>query len=326
MKKPTLDDVAQIAGVSPRTVSRVVNEEDGFSESTRQRVAEAIKQVGYRPNLAARTLVTNRTGSLGLVVSQLTDPYFPEIADGVMAAARERNYNILLSTTEDDAATQSAALESLASRAVDAVILFPFPNSDDELRALADSGLPLVVVDYELSHPNVAAVTSDIRMGGRMAAEYLLSAGHERIAMVANSVRTRQWRESEFRSAAAEAHAPFVVVHQPPTSRGGGLGVAEILQLDPAVTGIFAYNDLVAIGIIQELTALGVRVPQDIAVVGFDDVPFAEFSDPPLTTVRLNRERVGAEAVRLAISLLDEPGQAVPPVVFPVSLVRRVSA
>lgn len=326
MKKPTLDDVAEIAGVSPRTVSRVVNDEDGFSESTRQRVAAAIKQVGYRPNLAARTLVTNRTGSIGLVVSQLTDPYFPEIADGVMAAARERNFNILLSTTEEDAMTQTAALENLVARAVDAVILFPTPNSDAELQALADSGLPLVVVDHELSHPNIAAVTSDIRAGGGIAADYLLSGGHERVAMVANSVRTRGWRESQFRAVVAEHHAPSVVVHQPPTREGGRLGIAEILQLDPAVTGVFAYNDLVAIGIIQELRALGLRVPEDIAVVGFDDVPFAEFSDPPLTTVRLSRERVGAEAVRLAIGMLDVPGRVVAPVVFPVSLIRRVSA
>lgn len=325
MKKATLHDVASAAGVSTRTVSRVVNDEDGFSDSTRQKVQEIINELGYRPNLAARSLVTKRTNTFGFVVSFLTDPFFPALADGVIRAAREIGHTVFVGVGESNRTTQREVLDSLAAHGVDAVIVFPAYKSDDDLRAAADSGLPIVVVDHIIDHPRIASVASDIRGGAVRAATFLRELGHEHIGMLAHvhSSGNMRRREAGFKAAMGGADAP--IIREDATIEGGGLAMRVLLNDHPDLTAVVAYNDLMAIGAIAEIERSGRSVPDDISVVGFDDIPLAEYLSPSLTTVRLNRERVGAEAVNLAVTLGNDPDARLEPVIVPVSLMDRAS-
>ena len=331
LRKPTLHDVASLARVSTRTVSRVVNNESGYSADTRARVEAAIEQLGYRPNLAARSLITNRTRTIGLVVTHLTDPFFPELADGVMRAARDRGYTMFLSSTEDHEPTQRDVLDSLASHGVEAAIVFPANGSDESLAEAANDGMPIVVIDHEMDHPNIGVVSSDIRRGAAMAVTHLIETGHRRIGMVASSrsPRSRRWREKGYEDAfGAAGHRvdQTMVARQPPTIAGGRAATATLLESNPDLTALFAYNDLMAIGAIAELKSLGRSVPDDVAVIGFDDIPLTEYVGPPITTVRLGRDRVGAAAVDLAIAMREDSEHRLEPIVIGVELVHRSSA
>jgi len=329
--KPTLHDVAAMSGVSPRTVSRVVNDEPGFSEDTRERVLRVIRELGYRPNLAARSLITRRTKTFGFVVTDLTDPFFPEIAQSVISAARDRGYTLFIAASNDDAETQSDIFDSLLARAVEAAIVFPAYDSYEALVATADAGLPLVVVDYEISHPGIATVSSDLTAGAVLATQYLIEAGHRTIGMLAyeRSQPHRRRREHGFTRALDDAglgHDASMIARSDPTVDGGRAAIRKLLASAPEVTAVFAYNDLMAMGAIAELRDQGCNVPEDIAVVGFDDIPLVELMTPAITSVRLDRERVGNEAVKLAVALSNDPTRTPDPVVLGVELVRRDSA
>ncbi len=323
MKKPTLHDVATAAGVSTRTVSRVVNGESGMSEATRERIRAAIKDVGYLPNLAARSLVTRKTKTIGLVVGELTDPFFPELADGVMRAARRRDHTILLSATSDDANLQTEILERMASQGVDAVIIFPVFGTEPILRDLAEGGLAIVVVDAEAPAPTIASVASDIRAGAALATAHLLERGHRRVGMLSNVRSHSRWREGAFVSTLEAAGLDSsLIARAAPTLEGGRRAADELISKHPSTTAVFAYNDVMAIGALQYLQGSGRIVPGDVAVVGFDDIPMTELITPPLSTVRLDRERVGVEAVRMAVALASD-GAVPDPVAIPVELVVR---
>ena len=329
MRKATLHDVAHATGVSTRTVSRVVNNEEGFSDETRERVLAAIKELGYRPNMAARSLITNKTQTIGLVVYYLTDPFFPGLADGVERAARQRKHTIYLSTHDGVPGTQREVLDSLASHGVDASIVFPCVGGDGDLRELVDGGLPLVVIDKDIRHPGIGIVSSDIYGGAVMATEHLVAAGREQLAMLGNVTADTQRREGGFRQVMQTAGLEIDerrVIRAEPTIDGARAATRQILDEAPDLTGLFAYNDLMAIGAIDELKRAGRVVPDDVAVVGFDDIPLTAYMTPPITTVRLNREQVGAAAVEMAVRLAGDPRSEVDPVIVPVSLIERGSA
>lgn len=327
-KKATLHDVAAVAGVSPRTVSRVVNDEDGFSEDTRTRVREVIEQLGYRPNLAARSLVTQRTHTIGLALTALTDPFFPELADAIMRSARDRNRTIFLSQTEDEADLQRDVLDSLLARQVDAIISFPAYGSEAQIRSIAASGVPVVVIDHHIHHPRIGIVRSDIVRGARFAVEHLMGRGHRRIAMLANerSPETRRWRETGFTETMMSAGLEPIIVRTSADYQGGRSAAADLLSKHPDVTAIFAYNDMIGIGVMDWARSVGRKIPDDIAIVGVDDVPMTSLTTPRLSTVRLDRESVGREAVNMAIRMASEPDAVGDETVISVELVVRGSS
>lgn len=328
-RRTTLNDVAAVVGVSPRTVSRVVNNEDGYSEQTRQKVTEAISELGYRPNLLARGLITQRTGMLALVVPQMLDPFFSDVAHGVQTAAHEHGATLFLSGTDNDPAQQRQVFNSLVSHGVDGAIVFPAPGGDNDIRALADNGTPVVVVDQDLDHPGIGLVASDLSGGVDIAVDHLNEQDHRCIAMIANEVSPadRRIRERAF-SAALERVGlpPGPIVRAQPTVEGGQEATTEVLSRYPSVTAIFAYNDLMAAGAVAASIRLGRRVPGTLAVVGFDDIGLAELLAPALTTVRIDRTALGAEAVRVLLAMAERPASSVERVVRPVSLVQRQSA
>ena len=326
----TLRDVADRVGVSPRTVSRVVNDEGGFSEVTRVRVLEAVEDLGYQPNMLARGLITHRSGTVGLVGVDMTDPFFPAMAEGIQNAARETGRTIFFASNDGDSQRQAEVVRSLWSHAVDGVIVFPAPGTIDQLAGYARRGMPLVVVDDIVEFPNLASVSFDLEDGAVRAAQHLLATGRRRIGMIGSEITVPRTRRRErgfyqaFESPPVGAELPELVRVQPTVS-GGAAGLQKLLERRPDLDGIFAYNDLMAVGAMRAAQASGYRVPDDIAIVGCNDIEMSALLNPGLTTIRLDRPRLSAEAIRVLHELIEEPTSNPTPLVLPVELVIRES-
>jgi LacI family transcriptional regulator len=325
----TLHDVARVAGVSSRTVSRVVNGEGGFSDATRDRVAGVIQQLGYRPNLLARALITKRSGTIGLVAVDITDPFFAELADGVQRSARDFGKTMFYATSDNDFDRQNEIFETMWSHAVDGLIVFTAAGSQDHVLEYASRGLPIVVIDQEMTGPGIGSICSDIFGGAVLAVNHLVEVGRRNIAMAANAHSAASLipprREAGFRSTLVEHGLIGHIAYDAPTIEGGRRAVAELLADHPDTDGIFAYNDMMALGAMQAIDAAGRRIPDDIAVVGFDDVAICEALVPSLTSVRIDRTRLSKEAVAFVQRLVEQPDMTHPPIKLDVELIRRAS-
>jgi LacI family transcriptional regulator len=327
----TMRDVARRANVSIKTVSRVVNKQGEVSDETRQRVLAAIDELGFRPSKVARALVTQRTETVGLIIGDITNPYFFEVARGVLDAANEKGYCVFVCNHDGDIDQENQALHSLADHAVDGIISFPAWENEDHLKIFTDRFQPVVVVNRTFQHPRIGLVLTEVRRGALLAIDHLVGQGHSAIAMLAGCVpslnmlqRVQGYREG------LKAHGlPVVeewILGGPPIMRQGYESTIQLLTQQRQITAIFAYNDLLALGAIQACRELGLRVPHDCAIVGFDDIQFAGLVTPALTTVRADKYELGSQALNLLVSMLDEPEAAFPPVHIGVELVVRESA
>ncbi len=325
MRSATLNDVARLVGVSARTVSRVVNNEDVVAEPTRSRILAAIAELGYRPNPLARALITQRSGTLGLIAADNTDPFFTELAERIERIATDMGLTMLFASSRGDADHQRSLLETMRSHAVDGVLMFPVPNTETQLLEFARNGLTLVTIDEDLEGENLSSVASDIRTGAVLAVGHLRDRGCHRIAMVASDYKLRRAREAGYRSALAPGAAVLVERAQP-LAAGGLEAMNRLLVREPAIDGVFAYNDLMALGAIRALVASGRKVPDDVRVVGFDDIDVSAMVLPALTTIRTDRQRLGQEAVARLVELRGRRGERRTPSVLPVELVIRESA
>lgn len=329
----TLADVAARVGVSARTVSRVVNGQGGCSAETRRRIEDAIAELGYRPNMMARGLLTNRTDTIGLVGIEMSDPFFTELADGVQRAARAAGKTMFFASTDDDATVQQQVLRSFEGRGVDGLIVFPVADTLDTLPPIAATGLPVVVINHTLTGPGVGMVQSDLYDGAVQAVRHLVAHGRRRIAM-ATDANTRIHQQSPRRQrgwadALREAGLPHddsLVVYVENDIAGGVSAAHTIAAMNDRPDAVFAYNDLMAIGLLKGFNDLGVRVPDEIAVVGFDDVRMCEATSPRLTSVTMDPDKMGEAAVDLLIRLAADPAATLPPVQLPVRLVPRESS
>lgn len=330
---PTLHDVAALAGVSPRTVSRVVNEEAGFGEATRLRVLEAIEKVGYRPNMLARALITRRTGTVGLVVPQMVDPFFAELVDGVQAAAKASGRTMIIAKHDEDLAEFDSILDTFSSFAVDGAIVYSPRGERATLFKHAMRGLPTVAFGMEISGTNLGSVLWDIRRAAELGVEHLVQIGRTKLVMLshtgAGDSQLLPRRETAFRHTLQSAGLAFSearVVRKDPTIEGGRAAMEAVLAAGTAVDGVFAYNDAMAIGALQALAFVGLRVPHDVALVGFNDIAMCSALVPALTSVRLDRAAIGREAVALLDRMRSTPDHHHEPVYVGVDLIVRQSA
>lgn len=327
----TMRDVAQQAGVSIKTVSRVVNHQAEISDATRQRVLAVIDTLGYRPNALARALVTQRTQIIGLVVVTLDNPYFTDIARGVQAAGREHAYQTFLATSDEDAHEEQHILESLVAYGVDGLIVYATSCSDGYLARFAERFRPLVLIHGLVEHPNISHVRPDFENGARLAVDYLIGRGHRTIGMLANveSPPARRWRERGYASSLG-AHGlvmqPDWIERDLAKIEEGCAATRRLLTRQPELTAIFAYNDMMAIGALKACRELGRRVPEDCAIVGFDDTHLATVVMPSLTTVRVDKRELGRQAFLRLLEQLHHPDALYPPLVLPPELVIRESA
>jgi LacI family transcriptional regulator len=301
-------DVAREAGVSLMTVSRVINHKDDVSSTTRQHVLKVIERLGYRPSGIARGLVTQRTGTLGLVVIDVANPFFADVARGAEEQAYAGGYNVFLCNTDEDPQRELAVLQSLEEKRVDGVVLCSSRLDGDELHAALAHHPAVVLVNRRLENDGVSTVLVDDVAGGQAATQHLLRTGHLAIGFLAGPPASRSGRERTkgYRAALASAGLPCDPVwvrHCSPVVHSGCEAARQLLTTHPELTALFCYNDLVAVGALQACAHLGRKVPDDLAIVGFDDIPLAALVTPSLTTCRVPRYELGAQAMRL---LLDQ--------------------
>ena len=328
----TMRDVAQKAGVSIKTVSRVVNNQGEISEATRQQVLAVIEELGYRPSRLARALVTRQTHTVGLLVSDITNPFFPKVARGIMDVAQSKGYNTFLCNTDGNAEQELSLLESLADHGVDGIICYPTYNSDENLNAFVKTYGPVVVINHFFDHPNVSQIIVNNSQGARLAVDHLVDKGHTAIAMLTgvrdpslDNVRRIQGFREALEANNLPVNETWLVPSDAPTYDCGYEGAKKLLVEQPQVTAIFAYNDLLALGALQACRELGRRIPEDIAIVGFDDIVWATQSVPALTTVRIDKYELGRQATNRLFDMLDHPNPPYPLIRINVDLVIRQS-
>jgi LacI family transcriptional regulator len=297
----TMKDVARVAGVSPSTVCRVLTNPDIVRPETRERVRRAANELGYDPNRTAGGLITGRTGHVGLVVPDLTDPFFPALVKAVQARAHEWNYQVFLADTDGDPAAEADLVRVLTKR-VDGIVLCSPRMADEELRAVA-SDTPIVVLNRRVAR--VPSVSADSGAGVRQVVAHLTALGHRRMGYVAGPRTSWSNRERVRSLRAATAQAGMDLVEVGPVTPHFDGGVAAVdLVLAANVTAVLAYNDLVALGLLNQLDARGLSVPGDISVIGFDDIAPAAMVSPALTTVCQPREPIGRTGMDLLLRLL----------------------
>jgi LacI family transcriptional regulator len=328
----TMAQVARQAGVSLMTVSRVINNKEGVGEVTRSRVQAIIEQLGYRPSDIARGLVTKRTGTLGLVIPDVANPFYAEVVRGAEHLAYEEGYNVFLCNTEEDTQRELDVLQSLVEKRVDGVVVCSSRLGDDELEETVASHPAAVLINRRLDSDDVGSVLIDDSLGGKMATRHLLQTGHKAIGFLAgpSASYSGRWRAGGYRAALAAAGEPYNpdrMRHCSPMVEGGREAALELLAAQPDLTALFCYNDLVAIGALQACADLGRSVPDDIAIVGFDDIPLAALVTPPLTTCHVPRLALGSEAMRLLLGKIKgRDGETCKEVLLRPKLVVRSSA
>lgn len=315
----TLRDVARAAGVSPATASRALSSPHTVSVEKRQQVLQAAELLGYQPNRSAQALATGRSGHLGLVLPDLANPFFASIAKGVQARAREMGMAVLVADSEESGRLEQDIVDDLQG-SVDGVILCSPRMSEQAIAARADQG-PLVLVNRKLD--GIPSVSFDAASGIRQALAHLRALGHRTVAYVGGPATS--WSEGE-RRRALDAVADVTVVdignHRPVYA--GGFAATD-LALETGATAVLCYNDLVALGVMNRLRARGLSVPDEVSVVGFDDIPAATFITPMLTTVAIPLTRAGREAVDLLASLHDPDAPPAEPTQLAVELMVRDS-
>ena len=330
---PTIREVAATAGVSRATASRVINGGHLVSPQAREAVEAAIAQLGFTPNPAARSLATRRTGSVALVVPEpnarlLTDPFFGGIINGLSLALEDNDLQMVLLIARDGPSARRVA-RYVTTGHVDGAVVASHHRDDALNRQLVESGLPTVFIGRPLDVTGSHCVDVDNRAGARLATDHLIAQGRRRIGTVAGPVdmtagldRLAGWRAS----LAAAALPDDAVAYGDFTVGGGAAAVARLLATHPDLDALFVASDLMASGVLTHLAARGIRVPQDVAVVGFDDLEVAESTHPPLTTVAQPVTEMAARAGRMLADLLAGVRVPAEPVLFEARLVRRGSA
>lgn len=332
---PTLEEVARLAGVSRSTVSRVINDHPNVRPETRERVWQAIRESGYQPHVAARSLVTNRTHVLGMIIPQavptlFTDPFFSLLLRGATEACNSHQYQLMLSLFTANADQQEIYQRILRSGYLDGAIVASASLGDPLISDLLRDQIPFVSVGRYPDKP-VHYVDADNISGARMAVEHLIRLGHRRIATITGPLDmiAGQDRLSGYRQALEARGIPVeeeLIAEGDFTENSGMVAMQRLLPASPSA--VFVASDTMAIGALRALRQAERQVPQDIALVGFDDIPIASAIDPPLTTVRQPIEQMGSMAVEVLLSILEgSSGEEAPVqrIVLSTELVIRAS-
>jgi LacI family transcriptional regulator len=310
-KRTTIEDVARAAGVSRQTVSRAINDLGEISPRTRARVLRIAEEMGYRPSSIARGLATRRTRTLGLVIPDVANPFFSDVARGAEHEGYAGGYNVFLCNTDEDPERELAVLRSLEEKRVDGVVLCSSRLDDDELRQVVARQSAVVLVNRRLEparvENGVGTVMLDDVAGGRMATQHLVDSGHRAVGFLAGPPASRSGRSRAegYRAACAAADLPYSpawTVPCPADVDGGHQAARDLLTTHPELTALFCYNDLVAVGALRACAGLGRQVPDDLALVGFDDIMLAALVTPPLTTCHVPRYELGVQAMRLLLN------------------------
>lgn len=334
MARATLKDIAEATGLSTTTVSIILNNKaPHISGATKQAVLEAAKRLNYRPNSIARSLATNRSMSLGMILPDIANPFFAELAKGAEAACSERRYHLFLCNSNDRPEKDIEHMQLLADRGVDGIVLASSAELSGKkykasFEAIRQQDKALVLLDRATDDTQITSVGLDHKLGGYLATKHLIDRGHRRIGCITGPprLRTARNRFEGYKNALAEAGIAYdeaLVRHGDYHQESGYELCGGILQ--QGITALFAANDLMAVGVIKRTRELGVRIPQQLSLVGFDDMPFSQMIDPALTTIHQPAYDMGFRALQLAIDMVERPNAAQANTVFKPGLVVRGS-
>jgi len=313
LKKPNIKDVADKAGVAQSTVSRVINNSEKVSEETYSKVKNAIKKLGYKPNVLARSMRTGKTSTIAVLLPDLKNLFFSELIGSIELAAGKRDYRVFICNSNEDSNRERVLMKDLLNRNVDGIILSSVSGSENlEIIQELKQKIPLIVVDRKIKGLNINTVAVDDHKGIYNATNYFIEKGHNNIAYVSGPLN-KQIHETRLRGYTdALKDSGFqkqndLIIEENFRATGGSNAVKKILSLNKKVTSIVFSNDMMAIGAIRALKSKGVKIPEEIELMGFDNIPLAQLIFPSLSTVAQPIKEIGLEAVKLLFSKMEEP-------------------
>ena len=308
----TIKDVARKAGVAHTTVSRALRGSPLISPATTERVQQIASEMGYQPSAAARSLKTNRSQALGVIVSAIDDPFFSEILQGIDNVAQENGYSLFIAASQRDLNHERAIVRTMREHRVDGVILCSTPFSAEQSKQLRSYEIPIVVINNQSAEDYPYSIYHDDLDGSCQVMRHLIGLEHQRIAYLGyarsgrtNAKRLAGYRE-EMKAAGLTIHNGYEFEVTTSDPAGGHSSANHFLSLSPRPSAIFCYNDMLAIGVLRGLQESGLRVPNECSVAGFDNITFSAFTNPPLTTFDQPKRFIGTEAARLVLGLLNE--------------------
>jgi len=307
---PTIKDVAELAGVHPSTVSRVINDDSRISKKTKSKVLLIIKKLGYTPNAIARGLKTKRTHTLGMLIPDITNPFFAEIARGVEDTANKNNFNVILCNTDDKLKKERTYLEILRGKRVDGLILGTAHIKDKSILELEEKKFPYILVSRNIEGLDKNCIIVDDVGGGTIATEHLIKLGHRKIAHITGPLKVRASinRLEGYKLALKKYQIEYkeeLVEEGDFRINGGYQAMKKFLKLSKPPTAIFSANDLLALGAMQAIQKKKYHVPKDFSIIGFDDIRLASFVYPPLTTIRQPMLEIGKLAVKMLLRIIE---------------------
>lgn len=308
----TMAEIAQRANVSLITVSRALNNRPDVSEETRSRIWALAEELHYVPNVLARALVSGSSHTLGLIVADNTNPYYGRLIRAVEDTARSNGYGVILCNTDEDPEYEVSAHKMLREKRVDGILITSIQSGSSPLRSLAREGTPFVLLNRYVDDLEVDCVVNDNASGAYEATAHLCRLGHRRILHLTgpHTISSVRERLAGYRQALAECGAPFNpswVLRCNLRLEGGYEAALAALAAPTRPTAIFAYSDLLAIGVLKAARELGLQIPQDVALVGYDDIEFAPFVDPPLTTAAQQSYEIGRRGAEILLEKLRWP-------------------
>ena len=313
-KKITIKDIARIANVSHTTVSRALNNKSRIRNETKEKILSIARELNYRPDFIARSLVMKRTKTLGLVITTIANPFYNELAQGIEATSRGLGYNIIFCSTHSDLSAEKHYIEMLRSKGVDGIIFSSAHMEDPNIITLAEEAFPIVLVNRRTYHPvvkeKVDYVGVDNILGGFWAVEHLIRLGHQRIGVIGGSSESSVGLERlEGGKKALEAYhlgqGEDYFLEGDFLKESGYQGGKRFLRIEEPPTAIFATNDYMALGTYQAIAEEGVRIPEDIALVGFNDIEFTAMKGIELTTIGQKKFEMGAIAVKMLVERIE---------------------
>lgn len=326
----TLKDIAKAAGVSHATVSRVVNNGPKVGPVLREKIHKLIKEMGYRPNANARALVTQKSTTIGVVIPDVADPFFATLANGIDKISRQQNMQLLISTGKLTAESEREAINLLLERRCETIVIHSKKIADEELIELFKAHPHFVLIDRYIEDIKDKCVCLDNQEGGKIAARHLLSLKHSQLACITSNydIDDPKLRLKGFIDELSKVNIaldPQSIVSAEPSLQGGEIATQELLASGKTFSAIFVYNDAMAIGAISTLEDNGYSVPNDVSIIGFDDVLLARYSRPKLTTLQYPIDQMAQNAAQLALSINREPSITLDKLKFIPHLIKRES-
>lgn len=321
-KKVNIKDIARVANVSHTTVSRALNNKSRIRQETKEKILSIARELGYRPNLIARSLVMRRSKTLGLVITNISNPFYTELAQGIEKTAIQLGYNIILCSTQSDISNEKQYIEMLRSKGVDGIIFSSAHMEDPNIVALAEEGFPIVLVNRRTYHPlvkeKVDYIGVDNILGGYLAVEHLIRLGHRSIGVIGGSSESSVGVERlEGGKRALQTYG--IVQREDYFIEGNFLktsgyeGGKQFLNMPERPTAVFATNDYMALGVYQAFLEAGLRIPEEVALIGFNDIEFTAIKGVELTTIGQKKFEMGTIAVQRLVARIEKGEESVLP-------------